>query len=90
MIYLIVRHKVKDYEKWRTVYDSDAEDRKKYGQISDRVLQNLDNPNDITLLFKWQSREKVQEFFQTQNLKARLLEGGVINQPEIIYLKEPS
>jgi heme-degrading monooxygenase HmoA len=90
MIYLIVRHKVKDYEKWRPIYDGDAVNRKKYGQISEKVLQNLDNPNDITLLFEWHSKEKVQEFFQSQNLKAKMLASGVISQPEILYMSEAS
>lgn len=88
MIYLIIRHKVKNYETWRPLYDGDAVNRKKYGQISEKVLQNLDNPNDITLIFEWQSKEKVQEFFQAQNLKAKMLAAGVISQPEILYLGE--
>ena len=88
MIYLMVRHKVKDYSTWRPIYDEDAPNRKRFGQISEQVLQNLDNPNDITLIFQWQSKEKVQEFFQRQNLKAKMLASGVVSQPEIMYFNE--
>ncbi len=44
MAYLPVRHKVKDYSMWKTVFDEHAATRKASGSNGGR--RNTDNPNE--------------------------------------------
>jgi len=45
MAYLLVRHKVKDYSKWKTVFDEHAATRKASGSKGGRPFRNADNPD---------------------------------------------
>jgi hypothetical protein len=43
----------------------------------------LDNPNDIFILFEWDTKEKASKFVESADLKKRMQEAGVSVKPEI-------
>jgi len=43
----------------------------------------LDNPNDIFILFEWDTKEKASKFVESADLKKRMQEAGVSDKPEI-------
>ncbi len=45
MTYVLIRHKVKDYDKWKSVFDENIDFRKAGGEIGGRLFQNMDDPN---------------------------------------------
>jgi heme-degrading monooxygenase HmoA len=59
---VLIHHNVQDYEKFRTVFDYDAERRKRYGSKGGRLLRGQAGPNDFFALFEWESEEKAREF----------------------------
>jgi len=46
MTYLLVRHKVEDYAKWKPVFDEHGAARKAGGSKGARVFRFIDNPNE--------------------------------------------
>ncbi len=52
-----IRHRVKDYDAWRVVYDSYKERRDTEGVLADGVLRNVDDPNDLTV---WHDYEDIE------------------------------
>lgn len=75
MVYLLVRHKNKDYEKWKTVFDGHGATRKTSGSKGGRIFRNADNPNEMVIIFEWDSLERARKFAQLQDLKTPVRSG---------------
>jgi hypothetical protein len=53
MPYLLVRHKVEDYERWKPVFDHDhGATREQSGSKGGRILRNADDPNELVILLE--------------------------------------
>ena len=48
---LIIRHKVKDYSKWRPWFDQHAAAQKLAGLTDPRVFRSSDDENEVVILF---------------------------------------
>jgi hypothetical protein len=51
MAYLLIRHKHKDYAKWKTVFDEHSAARKASGSQDARLFHNADNPNEMVIIY---------------------------------------
>jgi hypothetical protein len=69
MPHLLVRHKVSDFSKWKPAYDAHSPARKEAGLQEEHLLRNMDNPNEIFLLFEVKDVEKAKEFGASANLR---------------------
>jgi hypothetical protein len=45
MPYVLVRHKVADFSKWKSAYDAHLGSRQKAGLKEDHLLRNTESPN---------------------------------------------
>ncbi|MCE8425777.1 MAG: hypothetical protein J5U17_08380 [Candidatus Methanoperedens sp.] len=88
MTYLLVRHKVKDYEKWKTLFDEHSATRKTGGSKGGRLFRNADNPDEMVIIFEWDSLEKAKKFAQSEDLKKTMQRAGVIDKPDVYFLEE--
>ncbi len=88
MVHILVRHKVKDYEFWRKIYDAHRETGRKGGELSDRVFHSADDPNNLILFFEWDNIENARKFIESPDLKETMERAGVLEKPEIYFLKE--
>ena len=90
MAYLMFRGKVKDYEKWRPVFDELAPIRKEYGAKGGWIFRNADNPNELVILTEYESVEKARKYTRSEDVKRAFERGGVIGTPEssFIFLEE--
>jgi hypothetical protein len=59
---LIIRHKVKDYGKWRPVFDRHAGAQKSAGLTNPRVFRSSDDKNEVVILFDTDGTKKVNDF----------------------------
>lgn len=87
MLHVSIRHKVKDYAAWKTVFDNFASTRKSFGEKTHHIFHQLDNPNDLQLLFEWDTLQNAEKFFASTELKSRMQSAGVIETPVIQFLK---
>jgi hypothetical protein len=88
MIYLLIHHEVADYPKWKSVFDSSLDWRSRHGERNCRIFRGVQNPNELTLLFEWESFEKAHEFIGSEELKTRMATAGVKSTPRVEYLTE--
>ncbi|SNQ58956.1 antibiotic biosynthesis monooxygenase [Candidatus Methanoperedens nitratireducens] len=88
MVYLLVRHKVKDYSKWKTVFDEHATTRKSSGSRGGRLFRNADNPDEIVILFEWENIEKARKFVRSEDLQKTMQQAGVSDKPDVYFLEE--
>ncbi len=83
----IVRHTVADYAAWRKVFDEHAEMRKQAGVLHIKVLQNVDDPKDVTVISTFKDAEQAKKFVEGADLKAAMEKAGVQGQPTIWITK---
>lgn len=83
MTYIIVRHKVKDYRKWKQAVQNHKEMRRAGGEKSFLVFRSVGAPNDLTVLCEWESLAKARRFIQSKELREAMKTAGVIGKPQI-------
>ena len=83
----LVRHKVKDFAKWKPFYDEHGAARKAAGCKGARIFRTADNPNDLVILFEWDDLGKARQFAQSQDLREIMERAGVEGQPEMYFLQ---
>lgn len=88
MVYLRVKHKVADYDKWREGFDAALETRKSGGEKSFKVFRTVDDPNDVIVLAEWDSVERAKVFISSDELKEKMKEAGVLGEPSINFLED--
>ena len=86
MASMLVQHHVKDFAAWKKVYDSQAAFRDSSGELSDEIYHNASDPNQLILVFKWNSVENAQKFAHSPELKAAMEKAGVDGPPTITFL----
>jgi quinol monooxygenase YgiN len=88
MAILMVQHQVKDYETWRTVFDSAAPLRTAAGELTADVYRDAIDPNKVTVLNKWRSMEDAHKFAQSPELMEAMERSGVVGTPSVHFLNE--
>lgn len=88
MVYIQIRHRVKDYARWREGYDNHAPARQAGGAVGEaQVMRNVEDPNEITVILKWSDLQKARAFIQSVSLKEAMLRAGVQGSPEVRFLE---
>jgi hypothetical protein len=88
MIQVLVHHEVADYQSWRAVFDAALDFRHTGGERACRVFRTAGNPNDLTLLFEWDDLERARGYMNSEELRKKMNQAGVVGVPEIHYLAE--
>lgn len=85
---IIVQHKVRDYDTWKPAFDQHGEIRRRYGATGHELYRGADDPNEITVISHFPSREQAEAFAADPSLKAAMEQGGVISEPRITWANE--
>ena len=80
-----IRHNVKDYDKWRPVFDADSVNRKAAGGQDLVVARNADSANSLLVVVKVSDLAKARAMMADPKLKAAMDKGGVISKPDITF-----
>jgi hypothetical protein len=88
MAYLIVKHRVEDYKRWKPLFDEHLPVRKANGVRCEQLFRTSDDPNDITLLFEVADLNKAREFTRSEDLRTIMRKAGVIGLPSFSFLEE--
>jgi heme-degrading monooxygenase HmoA len=87
MIHMLVRHKVADFDKWRAVFDSNAEAQKEAGLRLKQLLRNVDDPNEVFLFFEVDDLEAAKGFVNAPEAHDAKEDSGVIDEPDCYLLR---
>ncbi len=88
MPYLLIRHKVEDYAKWKPVFDDHSSTREAAGSKGGYVLRNADDSNEIVILLEVDDLERCRQLVESEDLKEAMQRSGVADMPDIYYLDE--
>jgi len=86
---LLITHELEDYEKWRPLFDEDESNRAEAGMVTLGVAKDKDNANMISIMFAFDDLDKVREFTDSEELKTKMQEGGVVGEPTFKWMEVP-
>ena len=86
MPYILVRHKVEDYAKWKPIFDEHGAARKAIGSKGGYLLRNIDDPNEVVMFIEVDDLEKARQFVQSEDLRQAMERSGVADQPDVYFL----
>ena len=88
MPYMLVRHKVGGYAKWKSESDGGIAMRTARGEKPYRIFHTGDDPNNLVLLFEWDNLDNARRYAQSEELQQAMQRDGVAEQPDIYFLDE--
>ncbi len=86
MAYMLIRHRVQDFGKWKPAYDAHRQTRATAGLKDLHLWHNVDDPNEIFLLFEASDVAKAKAFAASTDLKEKMTAAGVMGSPDIFFL----
>jgi heme-degrading monooxygenase HmoA len=87
MAYVMVKHTVADYARWKLVFDADGANRQARGSRGGQVFRSADDRNEVVILIEW-DLERARQFSQSEEFRAKMQDAGVLGLPEIFLLEE--
>ncbi len=88
MPHMLVRHKVRDYARWKSDFDAFSATRKANGEKSYQLFRLDDDPNNTVLLLEWDNLDNARNFVKSEELREAMQKAGVCEEPEVYYLEE--
>lgn len=83
MAKVFIRHKVRDYGKWKMTFDNFMAQRKAGGELSYSIGHVPNEPNNLCLIFEWDTVDKANKFLLSEELRTAMREATVLEIPEI-------
>jgi len=81
---MIIRHKVRDYGHWRSIFDGHVEMQRAAGLIYHSADSNK---SEIVVVFDTEDTKKAKDFADSADLKEAMIKAGVLDTPTIYFLE---
>ncbi len=88
MPWILIRHKVEEYAKWKPVFDEHGTTRKTSGFKGGYVFRNADDRNEIVILLEVEELEKARQLVESEDLREAMQRSGVADKPDVYFLDE--
>ena len=88
MSYVMIRHTVANYTKWKRAVVAFKKFRKVSGEKSFYVCRSSKNPNDLTVFCGWDNSNRMRKFIKSADLRKAMKEAGVNSKPEISFFSK--
>jgi hypothetical protein len=85
MPYIMVRHKVTNYAKWKRGAQAIAKFRKESGEKCFYVCRGSEDTNDLLVWCEWDTTARMKKFAASPILLKAMKDAGVIGKPEISF-----
>jgi heme-degrading monooxygenase HmoA len=87
MPYMLVRHRVADFDTWKRVFDSHAEAQRQSGLHTRHVLRNMEDPSEVFILLEVTDMEGARTFVNAPEAYEAKDESGVLDEPDAYWLE---
>ncbi len=88
MITVIMQHEVKDFSKWKVVFDADESNRAKAGVKQLGLYTSVKNPNDVTMIFEAPGADVLEAYTNNPSVQEDMKKAGVTSAPVISVLNK--
>lgn len=84
--YLLIRHKVRDFNTWKAGFDAHAPKRTEAGLTEKYLLRSAGDPNEVVALFEATDLNRARAFSESADLRQKMEQAGVVDKPDIYFL----
>ena len=79
MAFVLIEHRVGDFEAFRAAYLDDADRRRRFGSQGGRVFRASDDPEVVIVLLQWDTEDRARDFARSLEVHqaAEWAAGGV-------------
>jgi len=88
MVGVIVRHRVNDYEAWKSAFDEHGAVRRQHGALGHRLYRAGDDPNQVIIVNLFRDAAGAQAFAADPSLPEVMQRAGVADHPDIWFCDE--
>jgi quinol monooxygenase YgiN len=88
MATIIVRHRVANFEQWKSVFDSMQKTRLEHGWAGYSVHRDAADPNIVVVVSRVMNIEGAKRYGGSEALRSAMARAGVQGQPEIQFLED--
>ncbi|MFL5734958.1 MAG: antibiotic biosynthesis monooxygenase family protein [Chloroflexia bacterium] len=88
MAFILIKHRVEDFDKWMGALNERARPRLAPGALGAQLMRNADDPNEVVVLFKWDTLENARWFAKSGALPEAMQLPGDSGPTEIYFLDE--
>ncbi len=88
MPFVLISHKVADFDNWKPVYDSDQERRESLNIQEVDLFRSAEDPNDVHILFEIPSADTLEQMMGDPTMAEKMKEAGVLSQPTVTLLNK--
>jgi len=85
--YIVVRHKVKNFEEWEKEYRAHLPKRIEAGLTEKHLLRGAKDPNEVIILFEAQDLNRAKTFSESADLREIMQRAGVVDKPDFYFLE---
>lgn len=89
-MYMLIRHKVRDFSTWKQTYDAHLVKRVEAGLTEKYLLQGADDPHEVIILFEVRDAARAKAFTESRDLRERIEKAGVVDRPDVYFLNDRS
>ena len=88
MSYVMIRHKVANYAKWKRGVRAFSKFRNASGEKCFFVCRSSKNPNDLLVWCEWDTAARMKQFVKSAELRQAMKGAGVISKPEVSFFSK--
>ena len=86
MPHLLVKHAVKDFDRWSNVFTAQRNAHENYGMKLQWLMRDVNDPNMLVFMFEVESIASAQEFMNRPGQEKVGEEAGVTGEPLVMFL----
>ena len=87
MPFLLVSHKVKNFDEWKAAFDAHSGVRRANGSLDEHLFDGT-LPNEVVILFEWDDLPKARHFAESVFLRDTVRAAGAGDEPNICFFAE--
>lgn len=85
---LLIRHHVRDFVRWKAVFDDQQTTRRANGSLGSRLFRNVADPDELLILMEWDDLDRARLFLDSDDLRVTMTRAGVADWPDSWLLEE--
>jgi len=85
---VVVRHKVRDFDRWKPYFMSDVERQRKAGFTRWYLTRSKNDKSEIVVIFECEDLDKAKPMFSDPSLADLMKKAGVEDQPTVFFLED--
>jgi hypothetical protein len=85
-IFLLVRHKVRDFSEWKRGYDAHLPKRTEASLSEKQLFRGVYDSNEVIILFEVKDLKSAKTFTDSEELREAMRKVGVVDKPDIYFL----